>query len=47
MNSKTKHIPFPDIPDARQLTPMEMNNLHFTHPSTHSTVVRKTEKDTE
>ncbi len=24
-----KKIPKPDLPDARKLTPMEMNNLHF------------------
>ncbi len=41
MNRKIKHIPFPDLPDAKVLTPMEMNNLHFAHPDAHTPVQRK------
>lgn len=43
MKSKIKHITFPDIPDAKVLTPMEMNNLHFSHPANHTPIVRKTD----
>ena len=38
-----KKIPRPDIKDATPLTPLEMNNLHFKTPSTHSPV--NTEKE--
>lgn len=38
MKKKIKQIPFPDIPGAKVLTPMEMNNLHFMHPGTHTPV---------
>lgn len=38
---KIKKIVFPDLPDARQLTPLEMNNLHFKTTDTHSPVPKK------
>lgn len=36
-----KHIPHPDIADARRLKPMEMNNLHFTKTDMHSPLPKK------
>lgn len=33
---RIKKIVFPDLLDARQLTPLEMNNLHFKRPGHHS-----------
>lgn len=33
-----KKIPRPNIEDAVRLTPMEMNNLHFKLPTTHTPV---------
>ena len=33
-----KKIPRPDLKDAKRLTPMEMNNLHFKHPDKHSAI---------
>lgn len=36
--SKIKKITFPDLPDARVLTPMEMNNLHFKSADKHTPV---------
>lgn len=36
--TKMKKIPRPDLKDAKRLTPMEMNNLHFKHPDKHSAI---------
>ena len=33
-----KIIKHPDIPGARKLTPLEMNNLHFKSVGTHSPI---------
>ncbi len=33
-----KKIPHPVLTDARKLTPMEMNNLHFRDADRHSSV---------
>lgn len=41
MSTKIKQIPRPDLPDARVLTPLEMNNLHFKHPGRHTPVKLK------
>lgn len=35
---KIKQIPHPQLSDARRLTPMEMNNLHFHLKDSHSHV---------
>ncbi len=39
--SKIKKIVFPDLPDARLLSPMEMNNLHFKNADKHSPVKKQ------
>lgn len=36
MKNKIKQIRRPELADARVLTPLEMNNLHFKHPDRHS-----------
>lgn len=41
MKAKIKRMPFPEIPDARALTPMEMNNLHFKTLDSHTPIPPK------
>ena len=33
-----RHIPHPNLPGAKRLTPLEMNNLHFASLDTHTPV---------
>lgn len=36
-----RQIPRPQLPDARRLSPMEMNNLHFRRHNKHTPVPPK------
>ncbi|MCM1068094.1 MAG: hypothetical protein NC418_11035 [Muribaculaceae bacterium] len=39
-----RHIPHPDLPGARHLTPLEMNNLHFRTAGSHTPLTAKNER---
>lgn len=41
-----KNIPRPKLSGARQLTPLEMNNLHFRPPKKHTPVLPATKSNT-